>query len=69
MKRCPDCAEEVQDDARVCKHCGYDFLKGRNDKLIRTGIGNGQILGCLEVIVVPILIVMLVVFWRSGLAG
>lgn len=24
-KRCPDCAETVLHDARVCKHCGYRF--------------------------------------------
>lgn len=25
-KRCPACAERVQHDARVCKHCGYRFV-------------------------------------------
>ncbi len=24
-KRCPDCAEQVLAEARVCKHCGYRF--------------------------------------------
>lgn len=24
-KTCPDCAEFVHVDARVCKHCGYRF--------------------------------------------
>jgi hypothetical protein len=24
-KKCPDCAETVLADARVCKHCGYRF--------------------------------------------
>jgi hypothetical protein len=24
-KRCPDCAEFVRAEARVCKHCGYRF--------------------------------------------
>tara|TARA_B110000090_G_C13301197_1_gene415847 strand:- start:480 stop:761 length:282 start_codon:yes stop_codon:yes gene_type:complete len=23
LKTCPDCAEEVMQDARKCKHCGY----------------------------------------------
>jgi hypothetical protein len=25
VKKCPDCAEDVKPDARVCKHCGYRF--------------------------------------------
>lgn len=25
QKRCPDCAEPVAMEARVCKHCGYRF--------------------------------------------
>jgi hypothetical protein len=24
-KKCPDCAETVLEEARVCKHCGYRF--------------------------------------------
>jgi len=33
LKKCPDCAEFVQPEARICRFCGHEFLSERAGNL------------------------------------
>jgi predicted nucleic acid-binding Zn ribbon protein len=57
MKRCPYCAEEIQDDAIKCKHCREVFLTRATSvqrKTSRTWL-VGALLLILLVLAIPII--------------
>ena len=57
-KQCPECAERIKKDARICRHCGYRYTaeQMRAQKKQEEKDAEQTALGCLGVIVVGLLI-------------
>lgn len=52
MKRCSECAEKIQNDAKVCRHCGHRFSAEDLEEDQARGRRNGIIGGLILVVIV-----------------
>jgi uncharacterized membrane protein YvbJ len=68
MKRCPFCAEEIQDAAIVCKHCGRDLDPAALAKSIATRTAKRPSFWVFLLAVVGVgMLLLMVLIWLGGI--
>ena len=64
MKKCPKCAEDVQDEAVVCRYCGHPFTKNETRRQSAENRNSLQsCAGCLLPIILGTVIALTVFYF------
>lgn len=65
-KACPECAETVKSAAKVCRHCGYNFVSGNSGGRMPTDKPKRSILKTTFLVLGGLLLLILIIGAISG---